>query len=567
MGRALLSIFAVMLAALPVRAADQSTYPLWIERVLLCPVDQGEVALPHFDEQVCRATPLAKIDPARRLLWIRAHVTITDEPPQPLALYFSAQASSQAFVNGIWLGSNGRPSVTPSREVTGMLDHEFYVPPGLLHSGDNIVALKLSAQQLPEGTHAPLHRLGLAGYGSLKGYILRSYLPTLAVSGALVLAGLLFFAAFTLDRRQFSTILLALLALTATAQLGAEVWRGVAPYGYPVHQTRVLTIMLLAALNASLLAAFLAARFRSVGVAKAAAASAVLSLFAMVAVPDPESRTVTILAMAALLGLAIASRALLRGQPGARLTVVGLALYLVLLLLIGPREFLSRDFYIAVSVLMAALFVDQLLALRRDRVARAEAESRAARLELDLLRKGMAPHFLLNSLNSLAEWVEADSAVGVKMIHALADHMRTLSAIADAEWIPLADEIALVRSYFAVMSFRGDTTFKLDVRGSPDGIKVPPAVLHTLAENGFSHNRYPDGGTFGLAITGEDERVWLRFETPPSAGSKARSGNGEGIGYVKGRLAEAFGTAFELTADALSDGRWITTIAVPAARP
>jgi hypothetical protein len=566
MGRALLSIFAVMLAALPVRAADQSTYPLWIERVLLCPVDQGEVALPHFDEQVCRATPLAKIDPAQRLLWIRAHVTITDEPPQPLALYFSAQASSQAFVNGIPLGSNGRPSPTPSYEAVGMLDHEFFLPPGLLRSGDNVVALKLSAQQLPKGTDAPLHRLGLARYGSLKGYILRSYLPTIAVSGALVLAGLLFFAAFILDRRQFSTILLALLALTATAQLGAEVWRGVAPYGYPLHQTRALTIVLLAALNASLLAAFLAARFRSVGVAKAAAASAVLSLLAMVAVPDPESRTVTILAMAALLGLAIASRALLRGQPGARLTVVGLALYLVLLL-IGPREFLSRDFYIAVSVLMAALFVDQLLALRRDRVARAEAESRAVRLELDLLRKGMAPHFLLNSLNSLAEWVEADSAVGVKMIHALADHMRTLSAIADAEWISLADEIALVRSYFAVMSFRGDTTFKLDVRGSPDGIELPPAVLHTLAENGFSHNRYPDGGTFGLAITGEDERVCLRFETPPSAGSKARSGNGEGIGYVKGRLAEAFGTAFELKADALSDGRWITTIAVPAARP
>ena len=123
--------------------------------------------------------------------------------------------------------------------------------------------------------------------------------------------------------------------------------------------------------------------------------------------------------------------------PGAIVTTLALGVF-VALQLIENAMFLDRTFYIAVSLLMLVLIVDQARVLRRAREAEEQARRRATMLELELLRRRIAPHFLMNTLNALAEWVESDPKTGVKMIEALAEEFRLLSQISDRPLIPLA---------------------------------------------------------------------------------------------------------------------------------
>jgi LytS/YehU family sensor histidine kinase len=205
--------------------------------------------------------------------------------------------------------------------------------------------------------------------------------------------------------------------------------------------------------------------------------------------------------------------------------------------------------------------------MQRDRTARAAAQRRSTQLELELLRRGVEPHFMLNTLNSLAEWVESDPARGVRMIESLGNQMRALAAVGERDTIPLGEEIDLVRSYLELMSFRSDAPFTLAVNDVPPAVATPPGVLLTLAENAFSHNRYPNGAEFRLDVAADDAGVRLVFETPPAAAQRNRNGGGAGHAYVRGRLAAAFGDRARFRDGPTEDGRWQSLIEYPATKP
>src|SRR3546814_13160437 len=90
-------------------------------------------------------------------------------------------------------------------------------------------------------------------------------------------------------------------------------------------------------------------------------------------------------------------------------------------------------------------------------------------------------------LTALAGWIEESPHTAVRMVDALADEFRTLVDVSGRALIPLEDELALCRAHLEVMGFRRDQAFVLDARLDPDSQAVPPAVLHTLIENAFTH--------------------------------------------------------------------------------
>ena len=64
---------------------------------------------------------------------------------------------------------------------------------------------------------------------------------------------------------------------------------------------------------------------------------------------------------------------------------------------------------------------------------RQESELRSARLELELLKKHIQPHFLLNSLNSVIAWLEEEPSTAVRLVNALAEELRADSAVFQGE--------------------------------------------------------------------------------------------------------------------------------------
>src|SRR5690606_28783182 len=169
-------------------------------------------------------------------------------------------------------------------------------------------------------------------------------------------------------------------------------------------------------------------------------------------------------------------------------------------------------------------------------------ELRSARLEIELLKKNIQPHFLLNSLNSIIAWLEEEPKTAARLVNALADELGMLLRISSQRTIPLEEEINLCRVHLQVMGLRQDKTYSLDCAGLAGGERVPPMVLHTLVENGLTHGYV--GRTKGsFLLRREDVAGGMRltlFNDGIPREKKERKGEGTGLRYVRSRLEEAF---------------------------
>jgi LytS/YehU family sensor histidine kinase len=128
--------------------------------------------------------------------------------------------------------------------------------------------------------------------------------------------------------------------------------------------------------------------------------------------------------------------------------------------------------------------------------------------------------------------------------------------------IPLAQEIELCRAHLRVMSVRTGRVWRLEATGTTDAAMVPPAVLLTLIENGFTHQRAGDGAdVFRLSTEqASDGTTRHTFFSPGEVqNDPERPGGGTGLRYVKARLEESFPGRWSLH-DAPVEGGWQTVV-------
>jgi LytS/YehU family sensor histidine kinase len=190
-----------------------------------------------------------------------------------------------------------------------------------------------------------------------------------------------------------------------------------------------------------------------------------------------------------------------------------------------------------------------------------EMELRSARLEIELLKKNIQPHFLLNSLNSIIAWLEEEPKTAARLVNALAEELGMLLRISSRKTISLEEEIHLCRTHLQVMGLRQDKTYTLDCTGLAGGEQVPPMVLHTLVENGLTHGYVGKAkGTFLLRR--EDSAGGMRltlFNDGIPREKKEDKGEGTGLRYVRSRLEEAFPGRWNLESRAVENG-WEVTL-------
>ena len=112
----------------------------------------------------------------------------------------------------------------------------------------------------------------------------------------------------------------------------------------------------------------------------------------------------------------------------------------------------------------------------------------STRLQLALLKKNIQPHFLMNTLTSLIDWIEESPKKGVLFIEALAKEFTLFNQIENQTLIPISQEIALCRSHLEIMEYRKEIKYSWEDEGIDAEQKIPPGILHTLLENGITHS-------------------------------------------------------------------------------
>jgi len=192
-----------------------------------------------------------------------------------------------------------------------------------------------------------------------------------------------------------------------------------------------------------------------------------------------------------------------------------------------------------------------------------EAELRALRAQVD-------PHFLFNTMNSIASLTTSDPAAARQMCLTLAEFLRDSLRVGSRAGIPLAEELTLAEKYLAIERVRFGARLRVEERvaEAATGCMVPPLLLQPLVENAVVRGiaTLVDGGVVRIAVERTGERLAIVVENPFDPTAAAVHGEGRGLENVRARLAAAFGEGGRLTASRES-GRFRVALDLPAALP
>jgi two-component system sensor histidine kinase AlgZ len=186
---------------------------------------------------------------------------------------------------------------------------------------------------------------------------------------------------------------------------------------------------------------------------------------------------------------------------------------------------------------------------------RAEIEQRSQQeSRMQALQSRIRPHFLFNSLNSVAALARSDPGKAEAVLHDLADLFRVL--LADArKLVPIAAEREISRQYLEVEKLRlgNRLRIKWNLSNVPRNIQIPALTLQPLLENAIYHGIEPrfGGGTITIAMWTEAEMLNIMISNPlPDAGRSAAHARGNKIAMdnIRERLETQFGDRASLQA-------------------
>ena len=206
--------------------------------------------------------------------------------------------------------------------------------------------------------------------------------------------------------------------------------------------------------------------------------------------------------------------------------------------------------------------------LARHRAELTEVSEQLASAQLATLRAQLQPHFLFNTLNSIAVAIRQQPEHAEQMLHRLSDLLRTTLEAAELPEIPLADEIAAVDNYLAIERTRFGTRLKTTIQLSPDAAEclVPTFLLQPLVENAVRHavSTRAAGGTIGVCAARSNGAVTITVRDDGPGVARLPTVPGVGLSNTVRRLAAHYGPMASFTLENHPEGGAIATLLIPA---
>jgi two-component sensor histidine kinase len=164
----------------------------------------------------------------------------------------------------------------------------------------------------------------------------------------------------------------------------------------------------------------------------------------------------------------------------------------------------------------------------------------AATAQLAALRAQINPHFLFNSLNSIAQLIHADPDKAEACVERLADLFRYVLRRAEKDFVPLADELEMAEAYLDIERARFGDRLRVETHIEPRSLRqlIPNLVLQPLIENAVKHGvaGRVEGGTIRIGVRREPGRLEIAVENPFDEGAPPKGGARLGLANVRKRL-------------------------------
>jgi two-component system, LytTR family, sensor histidine kinase AlgZ len=229
------------------------------------------------------------------------------------------------------------------------------------------------------------------------------------------------------------------------------------------------------------------------------------------------------------------------------------------LLVSGPGVFVRNNAAIAALLGAAMLRYFYVLAEWQARLAA------VAHAKVEALQARIRPHFLFNSMNTVAALVRVDPVAAERTVENLSELFRAALGQHDTHTSTLGEELQLVDRYLAIEELRLGDRLRVsrELNDLPMGASLPLLLLQPLVENAVRHGIQPlrEGGEIILRGKHGNNTMLIEIDNPLADGPST-GGSGHGLNNVRQRIAYHFGPRARVEAGP-REGRFVVTLHLP----
>ena len=159
----------------------------------------------------------------------------------------------------------------------------------------------------------------------------------------------------------------------------------------------------------------------------------------------------------------------------------------------------------------------------QERMARAEMQS-----QLVNLREQVNPHFLFNSLNTLASVIPEDPALATRFVQRLAAVYRRVLDHGLSETVTLGEELDALGDYLFLLATRFEDKLRVEIAIAPEerALRVVPLALQLLVENAVKHNVVSERRPLSIRVAVVEEGIRVANALQPRRGEVESAGVG-----------------------------------------
>lgn len=210
---------------------------------------------------------------------------------------------------------------------------------------------------------------------------------------------------------------------------------------------------------------------------------------------------------------------------------------------------------------------------RERQLESARLETRLAQAQLEILRSQLEPHFLFNTLNSIAALTRRDPEAAERMTLQLSSLLRVSLDCDGAQLVPLQQELRLLQSYLDIQQtrFQDRLTVRMAIDPGSLSLLVPSIMLQPLVENAIRHGiaRSAAPGRLEISASKQGESLIIEIEDNGvglMTGAQTSS-SGFGLRNTRARLEQLYGNRHRLRLQSGQGGGCRVTLELPAAPP
>ncbi len=201
----------------------------------------------------------------------------------------------------------------------------------------------------------------------------------------------------------------------------------------------------------------------------------------------------------------------------------------------------------------------------------AEQEVLVVKARLDALANQINPHFLFNTLNSIASLIRTNPVKARTMVIKLSHILRKLLQ-SHENFVPLREELEFIDNYLDIEVIRfGKDKLRIEKEVDPESLDslIPSMILQPIIENSIKHGISPriEGGSIRIRSSRNQDRVFLEVEDDGQGIPEERLpgiySSGIGISNVLERLKVAYHSDFVFTINSFPGQGTYTHIEIP----